>query len=316
MNQSARVLPVLSDPLGDALYRLRLNGSLYCQSDLTAPWGMAMPPLEGKMMFHIVMKGECWLSVPGKPSVRLPEGGLALLPKGQGHSIASKEGVECVPFFDLPVQNISDRYEFLSYGQGGEQTVLMCGVVSFDATVGAKLISQLPPVLTWSELDTTTNNWLHSSIRLIAAEAKAQEVGGETIMSHLADIIIIHMVRHWVHQSPEAEQGWLGALKDARLGKALMAIHSHPANEWTVDELAQAAGMSRSGFSARFSDIVGTPVKQYLTEWRMNLARARLMSETITVGELSEQLGYQSEAAFSRAYKRVMGVSPGRQLKS
>ena len=130
------------------------------------------------------------------------------------------------------------------------------------------------------------------------------------MVANLADIIVIQAIRHWIETSPDASSGWLGALKDPKIGKALAVIHAHPEEAWTVDQLAQQAGMSRSGFSARFTQVIGTSVKQYLTEWRMNLARVKIMQSPISLVELAEELGYKSEAAFSRAYKRVFGVPP------
>ncbi len=310
-----RSLPGSSDPLGQALYQLRLNGSLYCQSELYAPWGLEMPEMPGQMMFHIVISGECWLSAGQQGSIRLSQGSLALVPQGHGHSIFSAEGIECTHLFDVPITQISERYELLRHGGEGDHTSLLCGVISFDQVAGAKLIAQLPDVVVLDPNREEQSAWLQSTLQLIAGEAKNMSLGGETIMAHLADIIVIHAIRHWVSNSVDAQQGWLGALKDPKLGKALVAIHNEPAKGWTVDQLAQAAGMSRSGFSSRFTETIGTSVKQYLTNWRMTVARAKLMTENMPLGDLAEELGYQSEAAFSRAYKRVMGESPVRHVK-
>lgn len=310
-----RSIPKSQDPLGEALYLLRLNGSLYCQSELTVPWSIDMPEMNGNMMFHIVMSGQCELSVPGHNPVLLKAGSLALLPKGKGHRICSSREVEATPLFDIPVHSISERFEFLRFGgESGESTSLLCGVISFDHMAGAKLIEQLPAVIHFDHKDSNLSHWLSSTIEFISHEASALRAGGETIMSHLADIIVIQAIRYWMEQAPEAETGWLGALKDPKLGKALTAIHSQPSEAWTLESLAATAGMSRSGFSARFKDVVGTSVKQYLTQWRMNMARARLLTDKIPLGVLAEELGYQSEAAFSRAYKRTMGESPVRHL--
>lgn len=311
----ARDIEKPCDPLGETLYLLRLNGSLYCQSELFAPWGMEMPAMPGKMMFHIVTSGNCWLSVEGHAKVHLPAGSLALVPKGQGHYIFSDDGVDCDHLFDIPVTQISERYEFLRHGGNGQHTALLCGVMSFDQIEGGKLVDQLPSVIHLNHSNTELGSWLEQSIRFISAEALEKKAGGETIMAHLADIIVIQAIRHWIEQTPEAQQGWLGALRDPKLGKALTAIHSSPSAPWTVDELAKTAGMSRSGFSARFTDTVGMSVKHYLTHWRMHLAKAKLQSKVTPLGDLAEELGYQSEAAFSRAYKRIMGESPVRRLK-
>jgi len=311
MNVSTqREIPTLTDTLGEMLYSLRLNGLVYASSELTAPWGMEMPSMVGKMMFHIVMQGECWLRIPGQDAIHVRPGELALLPLGEGHCIASDISVGCEPFFDIPVTKYSERFEFMRYGGGGEQTILACGVMSFDHVIGQKLIAQLPPIIHMRSENAQLPNSLKSLIHVMAEEASALEVGGETVVTHLADIIVIKAMRYWIEHSPEASKGWLGALKDPKIGKALAAIHAHPESDWTVKRLAAQAGMSRSGFSAKFSEVIGTSAKQYLTEWRMNLARMKIMQSPVSLIGLAEELGYTSEAAFSRAYKRVFGVPP------
>jgi len=308
-----RKIPKLSDALGETLYSLRLNGVIYAQSELTAPWGIEMPPMSGKMMFHIVTQGSCWLKLPTQESIRLESGELLLLPKGEGHSICSEESIQCEPFFDIEVSQLSERFEFMRYGGGGTQTLLTCGVLSFEHVAGKKLITQLPQYIHIKQGTEQFNEQMNSLIKLMNEEALTLGAGGETVIANLADIIVIKAIRHWIEHAPEAGQGWLGALKDPKIGKALSVIHSQPNVNWTVERLAQQAGMSRSGFSARFSEVIGTSAKQYLTEWRMSLARLKIMQSPVPLIELAESLGYTSEAAFSRAYKRIFGEPPLRQ---
>ena len=313
-----REFPALADPLGETLYQLRLNGSLYALSELRAPWGIEMPALPGKMMFHIVTSGSCWLKTADGPPVELHQGSLVLLPQGRGHLLLDRPGATAENFFDLPVQQINERFEVLSYGGEGNLTQLTCCVVNFDHVAGAQLIGQLPEILHINSLDTDVDGWLEQSLRFLAREAREQRPGGQTIMANLADILVIQAIRTWIDTAPEAKRGWLEALRDRQIGNALVAIHRQPEENWSIELLAKEVGMSRSGFSARFSALVGEPVMQYITRWRMLLARGRLLEERVTLGELAEQLGYKSEAAFSRAFKRIMGVSPGsiRQSKN
>jgi AraC-like DNA-binding protein len=286
---------------------------MYAQSELTAPWGIDMPPMEGKMMFHIVTQGCCWLRLLDGDNVCLKPGELALLPRGEGHLIASDDQQKGTPFFEIPVSKLSERFEFMQYGGDGEETRLTCGVLSFDHVAGQKLVSQLPQLIHMQSSNGGLPGQLQPLVQLMADEARDIGAGGETVVAHLADIIVIHAIRYWVEHAPEASKGWLGALKDPKIGKALSVIHANPKSTWTVDRLAEQAGMSRSGFSARFSEVIGTSVKQYVTEWRMSLARMKIKQSPVTLADLAEELGYQSEAAFSRAYKRVMGEPPLRQ---
>ena len=313
-----RDIPDIVDPLGETLYLLRLNGSLYCQSEFRTPWGLDLPPFEDKMMFHIILSGSCYVRVEGQEAIHLQEGDFALLPTGEGHALLSNPDEQTIDLFDVPIKQISERYEYLVYSRGadnrGALTEAICGVVSFDSVVAQQLIKQLPRIITLTRKHAGSDNSIIGAAAMMAAEARQLRPGGETVMAHLSDIIIIQSIRHWIETDPQASEGWLGALKDPKIGKALAVIHNMPAEAWTVDSLAKYVGMSRAGLAAKFSSMVGVSVKQYLTNWRMNLARNRLANEAIPLGDLAEELGYQSEASFSRAYKRVMGVSPVRNL--
>lgn len=308
--------PELADPLGEALYHIRLDGSLYAFSELTAPWGVEMPISQGKMMFHIVTQGQCWIVAESEVPLLLKPGSLVLLPRGRGHRLVDNLNAEVKSFFDLPVQRLSERYESLHYGGGGEMTRLICCVMSFDQVAGQQLVTQLPEVMHIESLDDDADIWLKHSLQFMAREARNPRSGGQTIMANLADILVIQAIRGWMKSAPEANTGWLAALRDRYIGRSLAAIHRQPEYPWSVELLAREIGLSRSAFSARFSALVGESVMKYVTRWRMLLARNRLIHETISVGELADQLGYQSEAAFSRAFKRTLGVSPGAARES
>jgi len=311
MTEPNTKIPPFTDPLGETLHLLHLTGTYYCKSELTAPWGVDLPAFDGCMMFHIVTAGYCWLDVEGDEPRLLQQGSLALVPHGIGHSIRSHPNAETDALFDIPVEKISDRYEIMRYGGEGELTHLTCGVVRFDHVAGRQLIALLPKVLqidTWAD---EAGNWLQSTLRFIAREAKELRPGGETVITHLADILIIQAIRSWIDSAPEADCGWLAALRDDHVGRALAAIHREPEKEWSVDLLAKEVGMSRSGFSARFTSLVGESAMRYLTQWRMQLARSQLQETSDTLSVIADRLGYQSEAAFCRAFKRVFDVSPG-----
>lgn len=311
MKTEQREIPQISDPLGETLYQLRLNGSLYCRSELTAPWGVEMPPFDGKMMFHIVTTGRCWLQVGNEEPYQLSQGSLALVPHGRGHRIFSDKAAPMDNLFDIPVDQISERFEVMRHGNGGQLTELTCGVVSFEHMAGQQLIRQLPEVIVMDSWNAESTGWLQSTLLFIAHEARTLKPGGETIITHLADILIIQAIRGWIESAPEANEGWLAALKDKHIGQALACMHKNPEYDWTVDSLAKEVGMSRSGFSARFTELVGDSAKSYLTAWRMQLAKTKLLSTSLPIGVIAEQLGYNSEAAFSRAFKRIIGKSPG-----
>ena len=154
-------------------------------------------------------------------------------------------------------------------------------------------------------------DWMQSTLRLMAAEVMELRPGGETVITRLADILVIQAIRSWIQEDPTAQRGWLRALQDQQIGRAIMLIHRNPAHPWTVACLASEAMMSRSAFAARFTGLVGEPAMHYVARWRMHLALTWLKGDRVTLAELASRLGYQSEAAFSRTFKRFIGVSPG-----
>ena len=160
------------------------------------------------------------------------------------------------------------------------------------------------------------DRWLADTLRFIAREAEGLRPGGETVITRLADILVIQMVRHWIETDDQAETGWVAALRDRHLGRALTALHRDPGADWTLASLAEAAALSRSAFAARFTEVVGEPAMQYATRWRLSLARAALREGDEPLGVVGERFGYRSEAAFCRAYKRTFGVSPGRDRRA
>jgi AraC-like DNA-binding protein len=299
------------DPLGETLHSFRLEGVIYARSRLTAPWGVEMPPVPRCLMFHIVTAGECRLEFEDADPAVLRPGEFALMPRGEGHVIKHEEGARTENYFDLPIERVSERYEVIDYGGGGDETTLICGAVRLEHPAARDLVELLPSLIHIKTWNTPHAEWMHSTLRLMAAEASSRQPGGETIVTRLADILVIQAIRAWLVEHPESRRGWLGALNDERIGPALLLIHREPTKEWTVQSLASAVSMSRSAFSARFTEMVGESAVQYLTRWRMHLAGSWLRASDITAAECGNRLGYSSEAAFSRAFKRVMGVPPG-----
>ncbi len=311
MQRANTQIPTFADPLGETLHLLQLTGSLYCRAELTAPWGIDMPPLEDCMMFLIVTAGAGWLEVEGEEPQFLRQGSLTLIPHGTGHRVRSDLDAHSESLFDLPVEQVSERYEIMRHGGGGEFTHATCGVVRFDHAAAQHLIPLLPKVIqvdTWEEDD---GSWLQSTLRFITREAKELRPGGETVITRLADILVIQAIRSWLDSAPEANSGWIAALRDEQIGQALVAIQREPERDWTVGSLASEVGMSRSAFSARFTNLVGESAMRYLTRWRMQLARTQLRQTSDSLSVLAFRLGYQSEASFCRAFRREFGESPG-----
>jgi AraC-like DNA-binding protein len=299
------------DPLGEALHFLRMAGAFYCRSELTARWGMTLPPMQGYLWFHVVTDGRALLEAGDEHGHWLQPGDLALVPHGEGHLLRSEPDVSAPGILELDLEHPSDRYEILRHGEGGAPTTLVCGAVRFDHPAARNLVGILPQTIVIEASDTPRASSMQSALRLMALEAREFRPGGEAVITRLADILVIQAIRAWIETAPAARTGWLGALQDPQIGRALALIHGHPARSWTVAGLAGELAMSRSAFAARFTDLVGEPAMQYVTRWRMQVAQAALADGGATVGELADRLGYRSEAAFARAFKRVIGVPPG-----
>jgi AraC-like DNA-binding protein len=307
----------LVDPLGEALHFLRMSGTFYCRSELTAPWALALPPRKGCLSFHVVTAGtSCWLETEGAPPRRLEPGDLALVPHGQGHRLASSVGLPAPRIDELRHEMVSDRFAILRHGGGGEPTGLVCGAVRFDDPAARQLAELLPRIIHVEATASPQMEWIQSTLRLMAVEAREMRPGGETVITRLADILVIQAIRSWIESDPAAQTGWLGALRDKQIGRAIALIHRDPTHPWTVVSLASAVAMSRSAFAARFTELVGEPAMQYVTRWRMHVAVRWLREDSAGLADLASRLGYQSVAAFSRAFKRFMGVSPGAVRRS
>jgi AraC-like DNA-binding protein len=192
----------------------------------------------------------------------------------------------------------------------GSLTTLVCGTVEFDHPAAQRLVSLLPRAITVDGSNSRYGDWIQSTLRFMAAEARELRPGGETVITRLADVLVIQAIREWIELDPAAQAGWLGALRDRQIGRVLTLIHRHPARPWTLESLASEVAMSRSAFAARFSELVGESAMHYVARWRMHLATTWLREDDSALGELAGRLGYQSEAAFSRAFKRVVGMAP------
>jgi AraC-like DNA-binding protein len=299
------------DPLGEALHFLRMSGTFYCRSELTAPWGLTLPERPGCLSFHVVTFGRALLEVEGEEPHALEPGDLALVPHGRGHRLVGEPGAAAAPIGELRHEHVSDRYAILRHGGGGAPTTIVCGAVRFDHPAAHHLVALLPRVIHVRASALQHTEWLQSTLALMAAEARELRPGGETVITRLADILVIQAIRSWIEQDPAAQTGWLGALQDRQIGRAVALIHREPTRAWTVSTLAAEAAMSRSAFAARFTQLVGEPAMHYVARWRMHVAVTWMRDEGVGVSEMAGRLGYRSEAAFSRAFKRFIGVPPG-----
>jgi AraC-like DNA-binding protein len=296
------------DPLSQVLADLRLSGVSYGRCELARPWGIEFPP-QTEARFHFVAAGDCWLRTPARKWVHLQAGDVALLPRGTGHALAHKPQGKTRSIDDLPMEEIGERTFLVREGGGGAQTILVCCSVSFSEPALHPLLELMPPTLLVRAADASDAS-LTVMLSAIGDEVRSQRMGAATIMTRLADVVITRVVRAWVETQKADTTGWLAAIRDPQIGRALAAIHQRPGESWSVESLADVAQTSRSIFSERFTSLVGVSPARYLARWRMHLAGVWLRKDRLTVGQTAAKLGYESEASFSRAFKRFIGVPP------
>lgn len=299
-----------NDSLGTALHHLRMQTALCCRSELTSPWSIEMPMLENILMIHVVTSGQFWLEMDGEEPQLVSAGQLVLVAHGQGHKLSSAPGLEGEDLFSLPVEKVSERYEILRHGGGGEHTRLICGVAQFNHPIATYLLSALPPFIHVESTNSPQGTWLQNTMNLMAYEACEMRPGGETMVTLLADMLVIQAIRSWLDSPSHETTGWLAAMNDPAISRAMEMIHKEPGHPWSVSELATEVGKSRSGFAARFTALLGMSPFEYVTEWRMSLATNLLEENHYSLYEIAEKCGYTSETAFSRAYKRHTGNTP------
>jgi AraC-like DNA-binding protein len=308
------------DPLSDVLQSVRLTGAVFYFVDAVAPWvaetppardiaGTLIPGAEHVFEFHALVSGDCWAGPIGETPIRLTAGDFIAFPRGDPHALSSAPGMRARPdpaifaqtaAMPLPVQ--------LTYGAGdGARAQLMCGFLGCDARPFNPLLGALPRVLHASSK--AGGEFLTRFIQLAVGEVRARRPGSDSVLARVSELLFIGIVRQYVATLPPDQTGWLAGLRDAFVGKAIERLHARPTAPWTLDVLAKEVGLSRSALAERFTRLVGEPPMHYLTRWRMQLASLRL-ADGASVQVVAGEVGYASEAAFSRAFKKVVGAPP------
>jgi AraC-like DNA-binding protein len=297
------------DDLSGVLKPVSIQGKIYCYSELSAPWALSFPKKDDAL-FHLFEKGKCFLMHANEEkAVTVDQGDLVIFPNGLAHVLADSPDTSAVSFLKL-IRGLKDPTSVVRYGGGGEQTRLMCGTFELETGKDNALLRVLPEVM-HIRASSLSYKWLMAAIDLLAQEARNYGNGSTLIVSGLINIIFVQAVRVWVQSHPENQNGFLGALRDRRIAAAVAAIHNQPQKDWDLRSLAKIAGMSRSSFAQHFSSLVGQPPLSYVTNRRMQIAAQLLRKHVnMSVNKVSEQVGYFSDHAFSKAFKRYHGVTP------
>lgn len=298
------------DLLSDTLRALKLRGNLYFRTNLTAPWGIYIAADRNIARFHVVISGQCWLRIGDDTEpFLLSEGDLAIIPHGNSHFLTDAPNTSCRPLEEVLEEQKYNGEGILAYGSGGSEVGLVCGFFSFDEDVMHPLIETLPRKIHLKGSETLNFMWLETVMKFIGSEAKAKDLGSRAIVERLSEILFIQVIRAYSTVARE-NVGYLAALGDESLKRALQGMHREPERKWTLENLSRTAGLSRSAFAEKFKTVMGMSPISYLTRWRMLLAKIALREGGLSIIEIAEQVGYQSDSAFTTAFKREFNTSP------
>ncbi len=309
------------DALSDALRVLRLNGAIFLDAEFSAPWCALsrsgrplthpLPAGGNVIFFHFVTEGRLKVRLTGGgETLDAKAGDVILLPRDDEHVLGSNLALAPVDALALVKPASASGLMRIDHGGGGDRTRFGCGYTLCDERLSRPLLDALPRLLIVPMGEGPATAWIRSLMLAGAAETAAERPGGEAVRAKLSELLFVEVLRRYMELLPRERTGWLAALRDPHVGRALGLLHREPGRDWTVDELAASAGLSRSGLAQRFGDLVGMPPMQYLTRWRITIAAQRLRAERATIARIAGDLGYDSEAAFNRAFKRELGATP------
>ena len=308
------------DALSETLRVVRLVGAIFINGRFSAPWCYQSPradsaaPLlepgaERVVIFHLITEGECHVELGNEPPLLLVAGDVVVFPQGDAHRMTSHPGLAPATNARLDAL-LARRPRHLVYGGGGATTRLVCGYLACDARLARLLLAGLPRLVKVNVRGSNAGIWLEASVRYALAEARSPRPGGAGVLAKLAEVLFIEVLRLYMSEQSEGRTGWLAGLGDRIVGTALNALHKSPAQAWTLDELARVAGTSRSVLAERFQQLVGSSPIQYLTQWRMLLASNLLVRSNAPLASIAQDVGYQTDTAFSRAFRREFGTPP------
>jgi AraC-like DNA-binding protein len=312
-----------TDVLSEVLRAIHLTGAVFFDFELRAPWvaeapasrdiaARVMPGAQRVLEYHWIAQGACWGNAMGAEPIRLREGDLIIFPQGDAHVLSSAPGMRGTPdlsMFARPSTPLPLFYEM--GGDGPDRARIVCCFLGCDERPYNPLIAALPPVihLAASKVPSTIA-WLGTLLSAAVTESRAASPGSENVLARLSELLFVETIRRYLSTLGPEQTGWLAGLRDPIVGQALRALHGSPREPWTVERLARHVGLSRSMLSERFTAMVGDPPMLYLARWRMQLASHRLLAGA-SVAVVADAVGYQSEAAFSRTFKKFMGEAPG-----
>lgn len=310
------------DALSQALGAVHMTGAIFFRAECTAPWGFAVPEFSkaGAMLspgterlvnYHVVTQGKAQVRLPGEPGLCVSAGDIVVLPHGHAHTVSCGSPQSIVDA-SAPLDS---AMRTVRLGGGGAMTRIVCGFFGCDRHADSLFLAGLPPVFKLHLRGDRTGAWLESTVQQLTSEVEAAQPGTGALLSKMAEALFVEALRRYARDLPDSARGWLAGARDPVVGSALALLHGDAAHRWSLDELASQAGASRSVLGERFVHLVGVPPMTYLARWRMQLAAQSLKTTPRTVQQVATEVGYESEAAFNRAFRRTFGVPPAAYRK-
>ncbi|HUK24195.1 MAG TPA: AraC family transcriptional regulator [Terriglobales bacterium] len=327
------------DILSDVLRVVRLSGAVFFTAEFSSPWALdspspkllasiVMPDAECVVLFHILTDGECFILCKNHPPVKMEAGDVIIFAHGEPHTMCSHPEAKATPMDAVFSQGSPDATPQVAFGGGGGKSRFICGYLNCDQRFNP-LVAALPTMLVvrssndYAAVEAIDQNgthptrvpqgagsWLSTTLKFTIHEARAARPGNAAMLSRLTELMFVEILRQYMQQLPAGQCGWLAGLNDVHVGKALRLMHANPARDWTVSELAREAAISRSALAERFTRLIGESPMRYLARWRVQLAKQMLRDGDSSMAEIATRVGYESEAAFNRAFKRSAGSPP------
>jgi len=311
-----------ADPLSDLLKTVRLTGAAFFDVVAKAPWAAesvpwkmilpkVLPNAEHLIAYHVLTEGRCFANIIGEEPTIVEAGEVIVFTRGDPHMMSSSPGMRANPLVS-GLDGIGSQLPFsITYGGDGPVSAkFVCGFLACDAQPFNPLLDNLPRVIKSRDREGDDTRWLDQFIRLARMESAEKRAGGEGVLAKLSELMFIEVIRRYLTNLPAVQAGWLAGLRDPFVGKALSLMHASPQRPWTIEILAKDVGLSRSVLAERFADLIGMPPMHYLAKWRMQIAAGLLSNGNANIASVAADVGYASEAAFSRAFKKMVGVPP------
>jgi AraC-like DNA-binding protein len=300
---------------------VRLDGGVFLRAEFTAPWCIRsqvaasdcaplLTDVDRLILYHYVVEGQCAVAVAGRPPMEIGPGDAVIFPRNDPHVMGSDLSLEPVDSHSILKPSSSGNLAYINHGGGGAMTRIVCGFLGYRRVEGNPLIDALPPVLHLDTRKSSAAAWIQSSFQFAADETAQGRAGTDSVLAKISELLFVEAIQRYIDALPAAEKGWLAGCKDPFVARALAQLHGAVSEIWTLDRLAHEVGLSRSALCNRFTALVGEPPMHYLTRWRIHLAATLLTSNGAKVSAVARQVGYDSDAAFSRAFKKLTGVAP------